>query len=179
MAIVSYCLLLGCGSSDHLVPLSVGKKWDYRFRWGVRQETGKLEVVREVPVANGTGWELRSPMGVSRLGYEGDRLVATQLGDAFLVPPLPIGLPVGKKTTWQGWITTHAGKKAAKASIAAESDKQKIAGRTRTLNKTVVQLKTESTSTELATWYAPGDGIVLQEQVSNGKVALAVTRVSG
>ena len=172
-------LLVGCGSSDRLVPLSVGKKWDYNFRWGVAQETGTLEVVREVPVANATGWELRSPMGVLRLGYEGDKLVADQLADAFFVPSLPIGLPVGHKAVWRGWMTSHAGRKAARAVISSDSTKSKVSGRDRTVTQTTVVMNSEGVETTLTTSFAPGDGIVDQEQVNGGMVALSVKRVSG
>ena len=56
VAVVGYCLLLtGCGSSPHLAPLSVGQKWDYRFRRGVERDVGRIEVVREVPLDKGMG----------------------------------------------------------------------------------------------------------------------------
>lgn len=177
--IVSASLLFGCGSQDRLISLSVGERWDYRFRTGNLDETEKLQVVREVPVANGTGWELRSPMGVMRIGYDGDNLVAEQLADAFLVPPLPIGIPVGRKATWQGWITSHAGKKAAKAVISADSGTSKIAGRERPVNQTTVVLKSVGMTTTLKTSYDPKEGIVEQEQASNEKLEFKITRVSG
>ena len=171
--------LVGCGSSDRLVPLAVGKKWDYRFRWGVQQKIGKVEVVREVPVANGTGWELRSPMGVARLGYSGNDLVAEQLSGSFLKPALPIGIAIGGHRKWRGWVVTATGKRAAKATIEADESKQQIAGRTRKLNRTVVSMNVEGHPIELATWYAPGEGIMLQQQATNEKVDLALDRVAG
>ena len=175
----SALLLSACSSPNRLVPLSIGKKWDYNFRWGMEQETGTLEVVREIPVADGTGWELRSPMGVLRLGYAGENLVADQLADSFFEPSLPIGVPAGGKAAWRGWVTSHAGRKPAKAVISGELTKDKVAGRLQTVSQTTVILNTEGDTTTLTTSYAPGDGIVGQEQVSGGKVALSVKRVSG
>lgn len=172
-------LLIGCGSPDRLVPLTVGKHWDYRFRWGVQREMGRVEVVRETPLGSGKGWELRGPMGVSRLGYEGANLVADQLGGAFLTPPLPIGIPVKTKEVWSGWVTSPEGRKPAKAIVSAASAKLKVGGRTRTLNRTVVTMRVGGHAIELATWYAPGDGIVQQEQRTDENLDLALERVAG
>lgn len=172
-------LVFGCGGPERLAPLSVGRKWDYRFRWGLEREMGRIEVVREVPVAGGTGWELRGPMGVSRLGYVGDRLVADQLGGAFLSPSLPIGVPVKSTVLWRGWVVSPDGRQPAKATIKAEEKSLKIQGRERNLNRTVVTMRVGGRAVELATWYAPGDGIVQQEQRTNEKLVLALERVSG
>ncbi len=172
-------LAAGCGRSHQLVPLSVGQKWDYLFRWGVQQETGRLEVVREVPVAGNVGWELASPMGVSRLGYVGDQLVADQLSGAFLSRPLPIGIPVGTKTKWEGYLTLPGGRKPGKAEIVSTDEKQTVAGRRRSLIRTVVTMKVDGHVVELVTLIAPGDGIVDQEQSTDQKLDFSVHRVAG
>lgn len=179
LAIVGASLLAGCSRTNQLVPLSVGQKWDYVFRWGVQQQTGRLEVVREVPVAGGTGWELASPMGVSRLGYVGDHLVADQLSGAFLSRPLPIGIPIGTKTKWEGWLTLPGGRKPGKADIVATEEKQTIAGRKRKLVRTVVTMRVDGHTVELVTLIAPGDGIVDQEQSTDQKLDFSVHRVAG
>lgn len=172
-------LLLGCSGKDRLLPLSVGQKWDYRYRWGVEREIGRIEVVREIPVANGTGWELKGPMGVARLGYVGDQLVADQLGGAFLTPALPIGIPVKSRALWRGWVVSPVGRRPAKATIVASDASLKIRGRRKSLNRTVVTLRVGDRTVELTTWYAPGDGIVQQEQRTDDKLDLALERVSG
>jgi len=161
------------------VPLAVGSHWDYRFRWGVQREMGRVEVAREVPVGDAVGYELRGPMGVSRLGYEGKRLVADQLGGVFLMPPLPIGVPEGDKASWRGWVTLPGGRQAAKATVVADSAKLKVGGRDRKLNRTVVQLTVGSRVIELATWYEPGQGIVQQEQRTGEGLDLGLERVTG
>ena len=161
------------------MPLSVGQKWDYRYRWGVEREMGRIEVVREVPVENGTGWELKGPMGVCRLGYVGDSLVADQLGGAFLTPALPIGIPVKSRALWRGWVVSAGGRRPAKATVAAAEATLKVRGRRQRLNRTVVTLRTGDHTVELATWYAPGDGIVQQEQRTDDRLDLALERVSG
>lgn len=171
--------LLGCSRGNQLFPLSVGQKWDYVFRWGVQQQTGRLEVVREVPVAGATGWELASPMGVSRLGYVGDQLVADQLSGAFLSRPLPIGIPVGKKAKWEGWIRLPSGRKAGKAEIVSTDENQTVAGRKRSVVRTVVTMKVDGHTVELVTLIAPGDGIVDQEQSTDEKLDFSVHRVTG
>ena len=180
LAIVgSSCLLLGCGASERLIPLAVGKKWNYRFRWPLQREVGRIEVVREVPIDRGTGWELQSPMGVARLGYVGDRLVADQLGGAFLTPPLPIGLPTGAQTRWAGWVQGLTGRQPAKATIVATEAKLDVGGRRRTLDRTVVSMTVEGRNVELTTWYAPGDGIVQQEQRTKGNLDIGIERITG
>ena len=172
-------LLLGCGSPPPLVPFAVGDHWDYRFRTGLERETGRIEVAREVPVAGGVGWELRGPMGVSRLGYAGDRLVADQLGGAFLTPPLPIGLPLKSRALWRGWVVSPKGRQPAKATIEADESKPEIMGRKRVLNRTVVTLRVDGRKIELATYYAPGDGIIRQDQRTDERLDLALERIGG
>ena len=179
LAIVGASLLFGCGGPPRLMPLSVGQRWDYRYRWGMEREMGRVAVVREVPVANGMGWELKGPMGVARLGYVGDRLVAEQLGGAFLAPALPIGIPAKSQALWRGWVVSAAGRKAAKATVVASEATLKVRGRRQRLNRTVVTLRTGDHTVELATWYAPGDGIVQQEQRTDDKLDLALERVTG
>ena len=171
--------LTACGSPPPLVPLVVGAHWDYRFRWGLERETGRITVVREVPVGGRTGWELRSPMGVARLGYRGDRLVASQLGGAFLNPPLPIGVPLGTRAVWHGRVTSLRGETPGSAIVEAEKAKLNVAGASRTLNRTVVTLRVDGKIVELATWYAPGEGIVQQEQRTNDRLDLALERIGG
>ena len=172
-------LLLGCGSPDRLVPLAVGKKWDYRFSFGVQREVGRIEVVREVPVAGGTGWEIQGPTGVSRLGYVGDTLVADQLGGAFLTPSLPIGLPSGRSAQWRGWVNSPTGRLAAKATVFSDDSKIELSGRKRSLVRTVVSMKVNGHAVELATWYAPSDGIVQQEQHTDQRLDLKLERIAG
>ena len=172
-------LLSGCGSSERLLPLAVGQRWTYTFRHGMERELGTVEVTREVPVETGMGWELRSPMGVSRLGYVGDRLVASQLGGAFLVPALPIGLPVKRHAEWRGWVTSTAGRRPAKATIVATEGKLGVQGRPRAVNRTVVTMRLGGHVVELTTLYTPGDAIALQEQTTDDKLELAMERVAG
>ena len=172
-------ILLGCGSPPPLVPLAVGAHWDYRFRWGLERETGRVEVVREVPVGGGTGWELRSPMGVSRLGYRGDRLVASQLGGAFLTPPLPIGVPVGSRAVWHGRVASLKGETPGSAVVEADKAKVNVAGAPRAVNRTVVTMRVDGKTVELTTWYAPGEGLLQQEQRTNERLDLALERIGG
>ena len=127
----------------------------------------------------GKGWELRGPMGAARLGYAGDRLVADQLGGAFLTPPLPIGISVKARASWRGWVVSAAGRQAAKAEIAANETKNPFQGRSRLTNHTVVSLRVGLKTIDLQTWYVPGDGIVQQEQRTNDKLDLKLERVSG
>lgn len=178
-AIVGASLLLGCSGSPRLAPLAVGDHWDYRFRRGIERDVASIRVTREVPMVGGRGWETKGPMGVSRLGYRGNDLVADELGGAFLTPPLPLGIPVKSHDQWRGWVTSAAGRLPAKATIAATEAKLSVGGRLRTLNRTVVTLRTGNHTVELTTLYAPGDGIVEQEQRTDDKLDLVLERVSG
>lgn len=178
-AIVGACLLLvGC-APPRLLPLAVGQHWDYRVRSGVERDVARVEVAREAPVAGGTGWELRGPMGVSRLGYQGERLVAEGLGGAFVRPPLPIGIPVKTQALWRGWVLTPKGELPAKATVVAREAKLTVRGRPQTLNRTVVTMRVGGRTVELSTWYAPGEAIVQQEQRTDERLDLSLERVGG
>ncbi len=172
-------VLMGCGRSNPLLPLAVGQRWNYRFRQGVERDVAEVRVVREVPMKDGSGWELRGPMGVSRLGYAGERLVADQLGGAFLTPSLPIGIPLKSHAFWRGWVVSPKGRLPAKATVEATESKLTVQGRPRVLNRTVVTMRVGDHTVELATWYAPGNGIVQQEQRTDDKLDMALERVSG
>lgn len=171
---------LGCGSDSRLAPLSVGQKWDYKFQFGLHVESGQIVVAREVPVAGGVGWELKGPMGVSRVGYDGDRLVADQLAGAFLRPPLPIGVPLKDKVpVWKGWVQSAGAPKPAKATITASETRIEIGSRRRSANKTVVRMWIDGKAIELATYYIPGSGIVSQDQHdSQDRLNISLSRVA-
>lgn len=166
LALLAAFALIGCGADDRLMPLRVGNEWSYDVKTGLPESVASVKITREVPVAGITGYELNGPMGLSRVAWKGEMLVATVLGNARFHPPLPLLNSIEEKQTtkWSGRMYSLGRTYEAQATLSQESTPLTREGRKYRAIKTVMLIRLPSRELEIQTWYAPGVGILNQVQ---------------
>ncbi len=159
-------VLAGCGADDKLMPLRVGNEWSYGVKTGLPETVASVKVTREIPVAGKTGYELTSPMGISRMTWKGERLVATVLGNSRFQPPLPLLNSIEQKYTeqWEGRMYAQGRTFAARATLSQEPVPLTREGKKHRAIKTILLIQLPSQELEIQSWYAPGVGILNQVQ---------------
>jgi len=181
--------LSGCGAGDDWMPMKVGKSWTYRVRAGFERHTVPIRVAREVTVASTTGYELASPLGVSRIAWKSGRLVGESMANARFEPAVPLLFPnvqfeknhPKQVATWHGRLLTLGVEREANATLVEQNDSVEIG--TRKVPAILATLTVRLPSglrpavLELASWYQAGVGLVQQEQRTNGTRIVQLTLV--
>lgn len=159
-------LIAGCGADDRLMPLRVGNEWTYNVKTGLPETVAGMKVTREVPVAGIVGYELDGPMGISRMTWSGERLVASVLGNSRFSPPIPLlnSMEERHTETWKGRMYSHGKTYEVQATLSQEPTPLTREGRKYQATKTVLLLRLPDRELEIQTWYAPGYGILNQVQ---------------
>lgn len=169
----------GCGQGGDWFPLEEGKSWTYQVQNGYRSFVERVEVGESMSVAGSRGFELRGPMGVSRLAWNGGVLWADRLSGATPVPPLPLltSRADKDKLAWKGIIEFAGGKETAHGVLTQGPDRIKVGLREVPALKTRLLLVTVGGQVELLTWYVQGKGPVRQEQRNDGRLVVALAAV--
>jgi hypothetical protein len=121
-------------------------------------------------------------MGNSRLAWVGSRLIAEELGGVRYSPPIPIYDPLAtekKPLNWNGLVIVAGKSSEGQASLTMKPDSYKVAGRDYSVKLARVELKTTGKVVENLMWFAPGIGIVRQEQRVEGTLDRALDFLSG
>lgn len=172
LALSGALLVCACGSGgSDWMPLAVGKKWNFKVKAGFETYIDSVAVTRELSVANRKGYELAGPLGVSRLAWVGDSLLAEKLVGTQFIPPLPILFDSDEthERPWKGRVIFVDRSSPATASQSQKADDDLMfAGRKIHCTRSTVRLKTAAREVELITWFSRGLGIVRQEQRTNG-----------
>lgn len=175
--------LLGCGRGDSLMPLDQGRSWTYSFYNGSQTFIEPVEVKGKAAVGSGQGAILTGPMGTSRLGWNGDTLLAARLANAGFSPAIPLIVEVGGKgeatRRWNGTIEAFGVKHEAFATMTQARARLARGGvKIDTLKSELVLQAREPgrppTRIEVTTWFRPGVGIVQQEQRTNRRLIVAL-----
>lgn len=146
-------------------PLEKGREWTYGVRSGLAKNVVDVKVTDEAPVGSVRGFRLEGPLGVSRVAWLGDRLIADCLPNTRFAPSLTLLAPNEKKPiSWQGLVETMGKTEAAKAVLTHSREKQKIGSQPYDTVVATLRVKVGQRRMELKTWYAPGIGPILQEQ---------------
>jgi hypothetical protein len=127
---VAASFLSGCGTNDEWMPMKVHRRWTYRVRAGFERHTVPITVSREITVASTTGFELASPLGVSRLAWKSGHLVAESMVNARFIPPIPLLVPdlnldkthLKSMKPWHGRIDVSGIERPAEATLEEQND---------------------------------------------------------
>lgn len=159
-------VLAGCGADDRLMPLRVGNEWSYHVKTGLPEAVATVKVVGEVPVAGQTGYELSGAMGLTRLTWKGELLVATVMGNSRFHPPLPLlnSIEERQTTKWKGRMYSQGRTYEGDGTLSQEPASLTREGRKYRAIKTILLLRLSERELEVQTWYAPGVGILNQVQ---------------
>ena len=69
-----FASLCGCGNHTGWYPMKTGKHWTYQVRAGFDRRVETIKVLRPLTVASVDGYEIASPLGISRLAWVGNQL---------------------------------------------------------------------------------------------------------
>jgi hypothetical protein len=167
--------LNGCsGEDDSLMPLAVGKSWEYETPPPIGPGVTTLTVTRRVPVAGREGYELKMRYGTSRMVWKDGRLLASETAGAHFSPALPIYVP--DKAVYPnlknkrgelvpGQMTFCGQTMPVEAIITHRPDREKLRLTTQTFMAEVVDARLDVGSDYyiLTTYFANGVGIVQQD----------------
>ena len=171
-------LAVSCGPADRsLMPLRTGTVWTYAVERDFDSSVAEWRVVGPAPVGSAGGFELRSPLGASRLAWSGERLVASQLSGTRYEPPLPILAPDG--TAWAGTVAGPTGTSQARAKIDREETTEETDGRKRKVTVSAVTIQSTGWEAQVTTWFVAGVGAVRQEQRTDGRLDVRAELIAG
>jgi hypothetical protein len=178
------CVLLGlavggCRSQPAEFPLAVGKTWTYSVRTGLVTHVEPVKVTRSLSVAGVSGYELSGPMGVSRVGWKDQELVADALANASFNPALPLLISGEERArrSWSGTMTVAGSGAASSAILVQEPETRQVGGKSVRAIKAVLTLKARGRTVEVITWYVAGTGPVMQEQRTDGRLDISLEAV--
>lgn len=174
-------LASGCGGGKEF-PLSVGRSWSYMVHMDFSvNRVEEVKVLRKVPVAGVSGYELGGPMGQSRLAWKDGILVAQQLPNATFNPPIPLLVGGVEKATkdWKGMIGAVGKGTPAIATLIQEGDTQTFTGRPIRTTRSTLTIIAGPQKIELITWYQKGQGPIRQEQRTNDTLRVALESING
>ncbi len=157
----------GCGKPDRLFPMQVGNEWTYNVKTTLAEFVTKISISRRVPVAGVEGYELTSPMGVSRLAWKGDVLYASALSGTRFNPPLPILNAAEEKHSFrvQNLRMYSAGVTYdVDATVEQEAQAHTRDGQKYRATITVTTLRLKDREIQIKSIYKPGIGLVEQVQ---------------
>ncbi len=172
--------LFGCDGPPDLMPLEPGRSWTYTVFTGFEKYVEPMKLVRSVAVGDAQGFELKGTFGSARLAWSGTRLVADRLGSARFDPPIPLLVLDAKgPIAWRGSLDKLSGHGTASATLTQENETVNVGSQPYKSTKSTLSIQSGSTKIELTTWFAPGYGIVRQEQRTNGRQNLSIELLSG
>lgn len=187
-ACLAAALLVGCAApGDRYMPLEPGSEWTYTVQLHFKSVIARLKVKEQAPVGSGMGWRLAGDLGESRMAWRAGKLIAAELGGTKFDPPITLLDPTAKEAPQADWkgVIRHAGKQIPAAGtlsqtvLTDEADKLQIGSRKFSSIRSRLEVKAEGANLELTTWFAPGVGIIRQEQRINGDLVPSLEYLSG
>jgi len=173
-------MIAGCGTSGGLMPDEPGMQWTYDVRTGFGAgHVAEVRVARRLSVAGSEGFELAGALGNAQFAWRDGTLWVDRLSNVRLNPPAPLLRKDRQRAAWTGKLETPFGTESAKADLAHTEEKIKIAGRTFEAVRSELRLERNLGTTTLLTWFAPGVGIVRQEQRTRGALDFRLEWVAG
>lgn len=146
--------------------LRVGREWSSIVSSGFQTYVETARVVRPAPVEGADGYLVEGPLGASRIGIAGDRILLAATPDAVIRPPLPLYVPT--KAVWHGRVEFRDKTLPAGGRIWTNDAELSVGGRTLKCRLSIVKVTVGDEPVEIRTWFHPSSGIVQQEQRTNG-----------
>ena len=151
------------------MPMRVGQTWTYQVTADFQVFVELISVTRRIAVGSTDGFELAGPLGVSRLAWLGDKLVTSATANARFSPPIPILLGRGTRARWEGQVGWMGSSTHTAATLVQDDVKVRVGGRSVNAVRSTLQFSVQGHPIELASWFQPGVGLILQEQRVNGR----------
>ncbi|MBX3118148.1 MAG: hypothetical protein KF784_03720 [Fimbriimonadaceae bacterium] len=163
------------------MPLEVGSEWKYNVSGKFAKYVEPLRINKEVGVAGTQGVELTGPLGSSSMAWKNGVLYADRLAGTSYSPPLPLLAADSRTIDWKGTASwPMSGSVKVEARLTHEAQKLKLDAREYETTRSRLQLVLDGKrSMEVTTWFAPGTGIVRQEQRTGGELDIRIDYLSG
>lgn len=167
------------------MPLTKGAAWTYQAEPGLLNETVDIKVGDKTPVGEVEGVVLTSPWGDSKLAWQGDKLLAAQLGGTRYRPPIPLvaNLAKGMTIPWKGEVSVAGKTSQATAVLETKDTKARIGSRELPSTESTLTLQItdgkQAVTHEILTWFVSGYGVARQEQRKDGRLINRLTYLSG
>ncbi len=181
LLVLPFALCCGCSSNSEWMPLEVGSSCTYRVRTTHYTYVEPVKVVRMAPVGEQMGYVTQSELGESRLGWQGGTLVAETLGHSHFVPPIPLCLSGEEEASknWKGLIVINGKSVKAQARLECKPESLRWKGVNQSSRKADLIVEFSESKIEWTSWFVSGDGIVRQEQRTNGELDLSLEMING
>lgn len=163
------------------MPLAVGRVWTFDVHGRRLGQVASMRVVRRLAVDGVEGYELAGPLGVSRLAWNGQRLVADCLCGTRYDPPIPLldaRLP-STPVAWRGAVQSPAASMPGQASLTHFAKDTMFGSRKTAAVETVLELQTGRRRMELDSWFVDGAGLVKQEERTDDVETVRLTMTGG
>jgi hypothetical protein len=175
----SLLVLVGCKGGSDLMPLEVGREWKYIVEASTdfKAYVTPMKVTRQMSVANAKGFEVVTDLGVSRLAWVGDGLMADRIAGTQFSPPVPLLFATDEtfERKWKGEVTFIDRASPARATQSQKADDElEFEGKKIHCIRSTIRLETTARKIELITWFSSGLGIVQQEQRTDEKLLVKI-----
>ncbi len=165
------------------MPMKVGDSRAYIVRFPFFGSVEPIEVVRRTSVAGAAGFELRGPMGMSRLAWVGDRLLADNLTHSRFAPAIPL-LALGaldRPVAWNGVIRLLNTNLEAKAVLDQDEATEEVLGRPIPGIKSVLRIEIPRLErvVSVESTFLYGIGLVRQVQRTNDSQDIEIRLLAG
>lgn len=174
--------LFGCNRDFAVLELKPGNVWTYEVTSGLVTRMVEMSVGDAAPVGRIQGYRVVSDLGDSTIAWQGDTLMARQLGGTRFDPPIPLARSRAnsKAVPWRGSVL-RGGKliKDCRATLTAELVKEKDSGSEVMRVLSTLTLHSTGPDQTVSTWMGRGPGIVRQEHRQGGVLLLRMRYVSG
>ena len=181
LALLLPLAVAGCGGGHELMPLALGKTWNYSVNANFKTYNSQIKVTQRTGVADTEGYVLSGPMGESRLAWKDGQLVAEKLINTRFEPAIPLVVETDGKVMrrWQGKAMGLWGTAQGTATLEQAPGQERIGGRVVKTTKTVLTLTLPKSTVRLQTMFQAGGGILTQRQWIDGNLVLSLERLSG
>jgi len=161
------------------MPMEAGRTLKYVVRSGFDTRVEAVTVARRLTVAGTDGYEMKGPLGVSRVAWKDGVLLAEATSNAWFRPAIPLVAEDGKDRTYHGRIEVLGKESPANATLTHKTEKIEVRNRRVSTTLATLTVKVPKGTIELTTWYQPGIGVVRQEQRTNGQRVVQMQLLSG
>lgn len=178
---LSALMLGGCGRGPDLMPMEVGRRWQFAVSTQFQQYLADMTVSREASVAGHKGFVLLGATGECRLAWVNGRLLAERISNTRFEPPIPLVVQSEdrERVAWKGVVQGNWGRFEATASLNQVMTEKEISGsKTRVAKSDLVILNSKGPSIRLETLFEPNVGIAQQQQWIGSNSVLKLTRQS-
>lgn len=173
-------VLVACSCSNRLqsyFPVTSSSVWKYTVQGEFDTFPDTVKTVGRVPVGQVEGFELVGGMGVSRLAWQGDTLLASELAGQRFHPPIPLLAPTA--LDWTGTWESGGKAKPANAKFSWKPTETTVSGRKTKALESVLKFVANGRTTVLTTWFVEGIGIYRQEQRTDDRRDRRLDYLSG